>query len=79
MIKTAKFLDIDIEIIMRELKKYKTNKYTAAKINTLCDNIMKKDEVLDINDPTFEISVEEFIRAYFVKKEEQLSLMPSVM
>ena len=64
---------------MRELKKLKSNKYTASKINNLCDTIMRKEEVLDINDPSFEITVEDFIRAYFTKKEEQLSLMPSVM
>lgn len=55
---------------MRELKKLKTNKFTAAKINTLCDNVMRKDDKLDINDPSLQISVEEFIRAYFTKKEE---------
>ena len=55
---------------MRELKKLKSNKYTASKINNLCDTIMRKEEVLDVNDPAFEICVEEFIGAYYTKKEE---------
>jgi len=70
MIKTAKFLNVDIETIMRELKKLKSNKYTASKIDNICDTIMRKQEDLDINDPTMQISVEDFIRAYFTKKEE---------
>jgi len=55
---------------MRELKKLKSNKYTASKIDNICDTIMRKQEDLDINDPTMQISVEDFIRAYFTKKEE---------
>ena len=70
MIKAANFLNVDIETIMRELKKLKSNKYTAAKINNLCDAIMRKEEALDENDPAFQIGVEDFIRAYFTKKEE---------
>jgi hypothetical protein len=79
MMKTARFINVDIEIIMRELKKLKSNKYTASKINNLCDTVMRKVEKIDINDPNLQISVEEFIRAYFTKKEEQLALMPSVL
>jgi hypothetical protein len=51
MIKTAKFLKVNIETIMRELKKLKSNKFTAAKINNLCDSVMRKEEILDIDDP----------------------------